>query len=98
MHGLANLTALNNQGCLYALAHADQIVVNSTYSQQRWDGSMLVINIAVREDDVVDTLVNTCLGILAELVQGLAETFLAFLYIEEDGQLLGVESLISDIT
>ena len=34
MHGLTNLTTLNNQGCLYALAHADQIMVNSTYSQQ----------------------------------------------------------------
>ena len=34
VHHLANLTALHNQGRLHTLTHANQIVVNSTYSQQ----------------------------------------------------------------
>ena len=98
MHGLANLTALNNQGCLYALAHANQIVVNGTYSQQRWDGGMLLVDVAVREDDVVYTLVNAGLGILTELVECLTQAFLTLLDIKQDGQLLGVKALISDVT
>ena len=59
---------------------------------------MLLVDVAVREDDVVYTLVNAGLGILTELVQSLTQAFLTFLNIEEDGQLLGVESLIADVT
>ena len=40
MHYLANLTTFNYQGCLYALAHANQIVVNSRNSKERGNESL----------------------------------------------------------
>ena len=98
VHSLANLTALNNQSCLHTLTYANQVVVNSTNGQQRWDGGMLIVEVAIREDDVVHTLIHTCLSIVAEVIECLPQTFLALCYLEEDGQFLGVKALVADVT
>ena len=59
---------------------------------------MLLVDVAIREDDVVHTLVNAGLSILTQLIECLTESLLAFLDVEEDGQFLRVESLIADVT
>ena len=38
---------------------------------------MLLINVTVREDDVVNTLVNTGLGLMTQVIKSLTQTFLA---------------------
>ena len=71
MHRLANLTTLHYQRGLHTLAHADKIMMNGAHSQQTWDGRMGIIDVTVREDDVVYTLVNTHLSLMAQVVESL---------------------------
>ena len=69
MHHLTNLTALNNQSRLHTLSNADKIVVNSTHGEERRNGSMLDVYVTVRENDVVNTLINTVLCLLAKRIE-----------------------------
>ena len=98
VHHLANLTALNNQGCLHTLTHADQIMVNSADGQQRWDGCMLLVEVAVAQDNVVNTLIYTGFSLMTQVVECLTKSFLALCYLKENRQLLGVEALVADVT
>ena len=68
MHRLTNLTTLNNQRRLHTLTHTNQIVVNSTHSQQGWDSRMIGIHITVGKDDIVVTLVHALLCIMTEFL------------------------------
>ena len=65
MHSLANLSALYYQGCLHTLAHTYQMVVYSRNSQQRWNCSVHFVNVAIAQDNVVHTFINTLLCLLA---------------------------------
>ncbi len=62
---------------------------------------MLVVDVAVREDDIVVSVVNTLLGVVAEAVDGLMETFAAHGRIsgslEGHAELAGVEAFIADV-
>ena len=98
MHHLANLTALHNQRRLHTLTHTDQIVVDSRDSQQTGDGSVRLVEVAIAQDDVVHTLIHTLLGLLTEVVERLAQSAFTLRNLKENGQLLGVETLIADIT
>ena len=98
VHYLANLTALNNQSCLHTLTYANQVVVNSTNGQQRWDGGMGIVQVAVAQDNVVHTLIYTGFGLVAQVVQSLAQAFLTLGHLKHDRQLLGVEALVADVT
>ena len=97
VHHFPYLAALNDDGGLYALAHRDKIMVNGADCEERRYGSMLAVDVAVGEDDVVDTLVHALLCLLAQIVESAAQTAFAFLHLEEHGQLHGVESLVADI-
>ena len=98
MHRLTNLAALHNQGGLYTLAHANQIVVNSAYSQQRRDCCVLLVDVTIGEDDVVHTLVDAGFCLVTEFVECFAQAFLTLLDFKEDGQFLRVETFIPYIT
>ena len=98
VHYLANLTALNNQSCLHTLTYANQVVVNSTNGQQRWDGGMGIVQVAVAQDNVVHTLIYTGFGLVAQVVKSLAQAFLTLGHLKHDRQLLGVEALVADVT
>ena len=97
MHGLAYLTAFHDEGGLHTLADADQIVMDGTYSQQRGDGGMRLVNIPVAEDDVVHSLVHTVLCLMTEIVQRLAQSFFSFLDVEEYREFLCLESFVADV-
>ena len=59
---------------------------------------MLLVNIAIRKDDVVHTLIDARLCIMAEVVERLTKALFTFLYVEEDREFLSVKALISYIT
>ena len=59
---------------------------------------MLLVEVAVREDDVVYTLVYTGFSLMTQVVERLTKSFLALCYLKEDRQLLGVEALVADVT
>ena len=98
MHHLTNLTALNDQGGLYALTHRNQIMMHGTYSQQTRYCSMRLVDIAIRENDVVHTLVNTCLSLMTQVIQSLSQALFTLTHFKEDRQLLGVKAFIADVT
>ena len=75
MHYLANLAALNDQSCLYALSYANQIVVNGRNSQQRWDGGVRLVQVSVAQNNVVYTLVYTGFSLMAQVVERLYGVF-----------------------
>ena len=95
MHGLSDFSALHDKCCLYALAHGYEIVVYGTHRQQRRYGGMLPVHLTVGEDDVVVSLVDTLFGILAQLVESVAQSVLPLAAFEEDRQLDGVEALVA---
>ncbi len=97
MHHLPDLARLDNQGCLHALAHRDEVVVDGTHGQQGWYGDMGLIDIAVAEDDVVVAFVDALLGIMAQAVESIAQARFALPCLKEDGQLDGVEALVTDV-
>ena len=97
MHCLTYLTALDDKGCLHTLADRDKVMMNGRYGQQRRDGGMSLIDVAVAENDVVIAVVNTAFGVLAQLVESVAESFLALGTLEEDRQFHGVETLIANV-
>ena len=97
MHRLAYLARLHDEGRLHALAHADEVVVYGRDGQQRGDGHVRLIGLAVGEDDVVVALVHRFLRPAAEVVERLAQAVAAFCSVEEDGQLDGVEALVADV-
>ena len=97
MHHLTNLSRLYYQGCLHTLTHGNEIVVDGAHGEQRRNGRMVLVDGTVGEDDVVVALVDTVLGFVAEVLESLVETFLAKFCLEDDRQLDGVESLISDV-
>ena len=84
MHHFANLTTLHNQGGLHALTNANQIVVDSRNSQQRWDGGMMLIDIAVAQDDVVHTFINALLSLLAKVFESLTKSALTLCHLKEN--------------
>ena len=59
---------------------------------------MFIVNITVGEDDVVHTLVHAPLCLMTEVVDRLAQAFLALLRVKDDGKLLRLEPLIPYIT
>ena len=97
VHHLPYLATLHDDGCLNTLAHGDKIMVDGADSEKRRYGSMLAVDVTIGKNDVVDALVYALLCLLAQIVQGTAQTAFAFLHIEEHRQLHGVESLIADI-
>ena len=97
MHHFANLTALYNQRRLHALLHADEVMMHRTHSQQAWNGGTLFVNVSVRQDDVVHSLVHACLSLLAEVLNSLAQSARPFVNIEKHWQFLRIEALIADV-
>ena len=59
---------------------------------------MLVVDVAIAQDNIIYTLVNARLGLVAEVIQSLTQTLFTFIYIEKDREFLCVESLITDVT
>ena len=59
---------------------------------------MCLVNLAVRKNDVVHTLIYTCFCLMAQVVKCFSQTFLTFRHLKEDGQFLGLEALGSDVT
>ena len=82
MHRLANLTAFHNQGCLYAFAYRNQIMMYGRDGQQRRYCSMLFVNVAVSQHDIVHAIVHATLSLMAKVVECFPQAFFALLYIE----------------
>ena len=95
MHGLPYLAALYYQSRLHPLAHGYQVVVHGAHGEQARDGGMVAVGPAVGQNDVVDALVDAALRLLAQAVEGLAESLLALAALEGDGQLDCVEALVA---
>ena len=95
VHHLAYLARLDDKGCLYALSHGDEVMVDGAHRQQRWDGDMRGVDVAVGEDDVVVALVDTLLGVVAKAVERVAQTTLTLFGLKDHGQLDGVETLVA---
>ena len=111
MHGLADFAAFHDECRLHALAHGDEIVVDGAHGQQRGDIAACYLSrrqvALVGKDDVVVTVIDSFLGILAELVEGHAEVFAGLriprftslrMSLEDHRQLDGVETLVPDVT
>ena len=101
MHRLTNLPALDDQRRLDPLASGNQVMVHGADSQQRRDGRMGLVHVAIRQNDVVHPVIDAFLRLAAEVGQGPAQvgrrrggTFRAF---EQDRQLDGVEALVTDV-
>ena len=58
---------------------------------------MLLVDAAVGEDDVVVTLVDAVLGIMAEIVESFLESRLALADLEDYRQFYGVEAFVTDV-
>ena len=58
---------------------------------------MLFVDISVRKNDIVYAFINTCLSLLAQVVESLAQAVLTFRYLKHYRQLLSVEAFIADI-
>ena len=58
---------------------------------------MLLIDIAVAEDDVVVAVVDAAFGLLAECIERLAQSVLALAAFKQHRQFDGVESLVAYI-
>ena len=97
MHYLANLTALNHQGCLYALSYRYEVVMHRANGQQRGDSRHRGVDVAIGKDDVVDPLVDRLLRLAAELTQGLLQSGTTPLGLEEHWQFGALESLVADV-
>ena len=97
MHYLTNLTALNDEGCLYTLAGINQIMMYGAHGEQRWDGGMGLIHATVAQDDVVVTIIHALCCLLAEFIQSLMQSFFALGGFEEHVELDGIEALVADI-
>ena len=97
MHGLPYLAALHDERRLDALLRLDQVMVDGADGQQRRYGGMGFVKSPVAEDDVVDAAVHGRLGLAAEAVQGLLQPGLSLRFLEQDGQDLGVETLVADV-
>ena len=95
VHHLTYLARFYYEGCLHTFLHRDEVVVYGADSEQRRYGGMCRVDVTVREDDVVNTIVHTLLSFLAELVNGSPESALALAYIEQHGQFLGLETLVA---
>ena len=98
MHCLTDFSTLYNQCCLHTLAHANQIVMHSTDSQEGGNGRMLLIDVAVGEDDIVHALVNTRLSSFAEFIKCLAQPFFTLCHLKRHWEFSGIEALIPYIT
>ena len=98
MHHLANLATLHNQRRLHALAHRNQVVVNSRYGQKGGNGGVLLIEVTICEDDVVYTLIDARLSPMAQVIERLAQAFLTTCNLKQHGEFLGLEPFITDVT
>ena len=92
MHGLVDLSRFDYQRRLHTFAHADQMVMHGTYSQQTRDGNMLLIHFAIGKYDVVVTFIYRLLCSLAERPKCTFQ-----ISSEEHRQLDGVESLVTNV-
>ena len=97
MHHLANLTALYDKGGLHTLADGNQVMMNGAHCEQRRNGCVLLIDIAVAEDDVVVAVVDAAFGLLAECIERLAQSVFALAALKQHRQLDGVKSLVAYI-
>ena len=84
VHRLTNLTALHNQRRLHTLTHADQIVMHSRDSQQRRNRGMLIVDVAITQDDVVHALVHAGFSLMAKVVESLSKTLFALFNIKKN--------------
>ena len=66
-----------------------------TDGEQRRYGRVVAVDVAVGEYDVVVAVIHAALRLLAQVVEGLAQPFLALGALEYDGQLHGVEALVA---
>ena len=98
VHNLTYLTTLYYQGRLHTLLNTYQIVVYGRHCQKRRDGSMLLINVTVGKDDIVHSVINRCLCLLAQCIYSLAQSLLAFLLVEEHRELPCLKALVADVT
>ena len=72
-------------------------MMNGAHCEQRRNGCVLFIDIAVAEDDVVVAVVYTALGLLAECIERLAQSVLALAALKQHRQLDCVKSLVAYI-
>ena len=98
MHGFTYLAALHDEGSLYALALANQIMVDSRNRQQGRDGCVGLVDVAVGKDDVVHPFIYAHLSLFAQIVKGLMQSVFSLFHFKECCQLLGFESFIADVT
>ena len=64
MHHFTDFAALYNQRCLHTFLYRNQVMVNGTHCDERWDGRMTLVDVAVSKYDIVDSAVNTLLCLL----------------------------------
>src|SRR5574344_184922 len=58
---------------------------------------MSLVDIAVAEDDIVDTVINALFCFLADLRKRFAHSFSAFLAFEDNRKFDGIESLVTNV-
>ena len=97
MHHLTNLAALHNQGGLYTLLYRNEIMVYRTHCQQARNGCPLLVDVTVRENDVVHTFIHTRLCLLAQILDSLSQSTRTFFNVEQHGEFLRLETLVADV-
>ena len=73
MHNLADLAAFHYQGGLDPFLYGYKVMVDGAHGQKGRYCRVFCVKPAVREDYIVDAVVNRALCRVAEGVQGLAE-------------------------
>ena len=97
VHHLADFAALHHEGGLHTLLHAYQVVVHRADGQQRGDGRMGGIHVAVGQDEVVGPFRHRFFRPAAQFRQGFLQSGLAPACGEEHRQLDGLEALVADV-
>ena len=59
---------------------------------------MRLVNVTITEDDVVNPFIHTTLGLVAEVVECLAQSLFSLFHVEENGKFLCLEAFITDVT
>ena len=59
---------------------------------------MRLVNVTITEDDVVNPFIHTTLGLVAEVVESLAQSLFSLFHVEENRKFLCLEAFITDVT
>ncbi len=82
MHHFAHFTGFYDECGLYPFLYGDQMMMNGTDCQQRWDGRQFLIDIFIAQDDIIYSFFYRLLGLFAELIQRFFQAGTPFLGFE----------------